>query len=181
MRDSYSAWAARWRVPLGFAFAVAFALLSQPTRLLLTAGALISFAGLILRAAAAGHIEKNETLATSGPFRYTRNPLYLGTLILGAGFIIASASWVLAAAFVALFFSVYIPVMHREEQFLRIRFGAEFDAYAGRVPLFLPAPGRRFPAGNRFRGRQYINNREYEAAGGWCVIFIFLLVKLMVR
>lgn len=181
MSGSYSAWAARWRVPLGFAFAVAFAVLSQPTRSLLTVGALVALGGLMLRALAAGHIEKNQTLATSGPFRYTRNPLYLGTLILGAGFIIASASWVLAAAFVALFFSVYLPVMHREEQFLQGRFGAEFDSYAARVPLFLPAPGRRFPAQGQFRWRQYIRNREYEAAGGWCVIFVFLLVKMMLR
>lgn len=181
MRGSYGAWAARWRVPLGFAFAIAFAVLSQPTRSLLTAGAIVALGGLMLRAIAAGHIEKNETLATSGPFQYTRNPLYLGTLILGAGFIIASASWVLAAAFVALFFSVYVPVMHREEQYLHGRFGAQFEAYAARVPLFVPAPGRRFPAENRFRWRQYVKNREYEAAGGWCVIFAFLLVKMILR
>lgn len=179
MRGSYGAWASRWRVPLGFAFAAAFVVLSRPARPWLIAGSVIALAGLLLRGVAAGHIRKSEVLATSGPFRYTRNPLYLGTLILGAGFVVASASWILGIAFVVMFFSVYIPVMRREAEFLRGKFGPPFEDYAERVPLFLPVPGRSFPSNGRFRWKQYVKNREYEAAAGWCVIFIFLLVKMM--
>ncbi|MGH9395438.1 MAG: methyltransferase family protein [Terriglobia bacterium] len=181
MRGSYGAWAARWRVPFGFVFAIAYAVLSQPTRELLVAGSLIALAGLILRALAAGYIEKNETLATGGPFRYTRNPLYLGSFILGAGFMIAGASWILGVAFVSLFLLVYIPVMQREEAFLRRQFGASFEVYAGRVPLLLPIPGRSIAGHGAFRWRQYRKNREYEAVCGWFVIFIFLTIKLMLR
>ncbi|MGH9450475.1 MAG: methyltransferase family protein [Terriglobia bacterium] len=181
MRDSYGAWAARWRVPLGFAFAIAFAVLSQPRQTLLAAGSLVALAGLVLRAVAAGYIEKNKTLATGGPFRYTRNPLYLGSFILGAGFMIAGASWILVIAFVLLFPLVYFPVMRREEVFLRGRFGEAFDAYAAQAPLWLPIPGRRAAGNGVFRWRQYLKNREYEAAAGWLAIFIFLTVKWMLR
>lgn len=181
MRDSYGAWAARWRVPLGFAFAIAYAVLSQPTQRLLAAGSLVAFAGLLLRAAAAGYIEKNNVLATGGPFRYTRNPLYLGSFILGAGFMIAGASWGLGVTFVLLFFMIYFPVMQREEEFLRGRFGLSFEAYAVQVPLLLPIPCRSAAGHGAFRWRQYCKNREYEAACGWFAVFIFLAVKWLIR
>lgn len=177
----YGAWAARWRVPLGFAFTIAYVVLSQPTRALLIAGCLVALAGLTLRSVAAGYIEKNQSLATSGPFRYSRNPLYLGTLILGSGFMIAGNSWILGLAFIALFLSIYFPVMRREEEFLRQRFGAEFEAYARRTPLFLPLPGRTPAARGAFSWRQYIKNREYQAACGWAAISLFLAIKLALR
>ncbi len=181
MKDSAKAWAARWRVPLGFAFAAAYLILSRPRARFLVIGALVALAGLAIRAVAAGYIVKGESLSTAGPFARCRNPLYLGSFILGAGFIIASASWVLAAAFPALFAAVYYPVMRREEHFLRQRFGAEYDAYAQIVPLFFPRPGRRFPSVARFRWAIYRNNREYEAAAGYAAIVVFLIIKLMLR
>jgi protein-S-isoprenylcysteine O-methyltransferase Ste14 len=179
MGDSYGAWAARLRVPLGFAFAAAFAGLSHPTRALLIAGSLVALAGLWLRGLSAGYIRKNEELATGGPFRYTRNPLYLGSFILGLGFIIAGASLVLAMAFIVLFALIYIPVMRREAAYLRYLFGPSYDAYASQVSLFIPV--RRSKGQGKFQWRQYWKNREYEAALGWLAIFLFLTVKLMLR
>jgi protein-S-isoprenylcysteine O-methyltransferase Ste14 len=172
-------WAARWRVPLGFAFAVAYLFLSSPTPRLLIAGSIVAFAGLALRAWASGHIQKGQKLATGGPYSYTRNPLYLGSLLLGVGFLIAGRSWIMAAAFCALFSVIYIPVMRHEEEFLRQRF--EFGEYARAVPLFFPWPGRRGRGHGTFSWQAYRRNREYNAATGYAALLVFLIVKLMLR
>ncbi|HEX5483176.1 MAG TPA: isoprenylcysteine carboxylmethyltransferase family protein [Terriglobia bacterium] len=181
MKRKYGDWAARWRVPLSFAFAVAYVVLSQPGRPLLVAGAIIALAGLLLRGWAAGSVDKNESLATSGPFSYTRNPLYLGSFILGVGFMIAGGSWALGIAFVALFIFIYSPVMRREAEFLRQKFGFIYEDYARLVPAFFPVlrPKRYRPSD--FRWARYQKNREYEAAGGYAAILIFLVIKLMLR
>src|SRR5712691_11798856 len=100
-------WIQRWRVPLGFVCAALFVLFAKPRPVTLLAGAGVSIIGLALRAWSAGHIRKNDALATSGPYAYTRNPLYLGSFLLGAGFTIAAARWELALVFVALFFGIY--------------------------------------------------------------------------
>ncbi|HEV2418871.1 MAG TPA: isoprenylcysteine carboxylmethyltransferase family protein [Terriglobia bacterium] len=181
MRIDYGAWAARSRVPLGFAFALAFLIVSHPTRQSIAAGMIVAFVGIVIRGLAAGCIEKNATLATGGPFRYTRNPLYFGSFILGAGFIIAGDSIPLAIAFVILFALIYAPVMRREEAYLRHLFGPLYDDYARQTPLFFPIPGRSSKGRAEFHWRQYWKNREYQAAIGWIVIFIFLFVKSMLR
>lgn len=181
MGDSLGAAAARLRVPLGFVFAAAFAAWSRPTPALLAAGSLVALAGLILRGVSAGTIEKNATLATGGPFRYTRNPLYLGSFILGLGFTISGGSLALGAAFAALFAVIYIPVMRREAIYMRHLFGSSYETYARGTPLFFPVPGRSAKGQGAFRWRQYRKNREYEAALGWLVIFLFLLAKMMLR
>ena len=85
-------WGQRWRVPLGFACAAVFIVLARPTRLSLAAGGGVALVGLALRAWASGHIRKNDRLAVSGPYAHTRNPLYLGSFILGLGFTVAAAS-----------------------------------------------------------------------------------------
>lgn len=175
------AWAQKARVPLGFAFAVAFAVFCRPTRLSIIVGAPIALAGLALRAAAAGVIAKDSALATGGPFRYTRNPLYLGSFILGAGCVAAGASLPLAVAFVALFALIYAPVMRGESRHLRRLFGEAYDAYARRTPLFLPMPGRGSGGKGAFTWRRYRINREYQAAAGAAAIFIFLIAKSMLR
>ncbi len=172
-------WAARWRVPSGFAFAIAYLFLSRPTPRLLMAGSLVALAGLALRGLAAGYIEKGTKLATAGPYSYTRNPLYLGSLLLGAGFLIAARSWILAAAFCLLFPAIYLPVIKHEEAFLRQRF--EFDAYAHTVPLFFPLPGRRYHGNGTFRWRAYRRNREYNASIGYVALLAFLILKLVLR
>jgi protein-S-isoprenylcysteine O-methyltransferase Ste14 len=181
MKGSYAAWASRWRVPLGFAFAIAYLIISRPSWPLLISGLPIAFLGLAIRAWAAGYIEKGRRLATGGPFAFTRNPLYLGSLLLGAGFVVAGGSWILGVIFVALFLMIYIPVMRREEAFLRQRFGAMFDLYAKCVPPLVPVLPRSFHGEGRFAWRRYRNNREYNAAIGYAALVVFLVVKLMLR
>src|ERR687892_1272956 len=107
-------WIQRWRVPLGFLCAAAFLFFAKPTPGALATGAFVSVLGLAIRAWAAGHIRKNAQLATSGPYAFTRNPLYFGSFLLGLGFTIASGQVVLALLFAALFLGIYLPVMRVE-------------------------------------------------------------------
>ena len=183
MNSRYAVWAARWRVPLGFALGVAYLIFSRPSVPLLIAGGLVALAGLIVRALAAGHLEKNQRLATTGPYARTRNPLYLGSLLIGIGFAIAGGSWVLGAAFLGLFLLVYVPVARREAEFLRREFGDLYGQYAA-VPLFFPRlagrPGAPTQAG-KFRWELYRKNREYEAALGYAAGVVFLALKIALR
>ncbi|MGH9604568.1 MAG: methyltransferase family protein [Terracidiphilus sp.] len=181
MNFDYGAWAARRRVPLAFVFAVAYAILSQPTFELLVIGSGLALIGILLRALAAGHIEKSRVLAASGPFCYVRHPLYLGSFIVGSGLMVAAGSWVLGVAFGVLFAIIYGPVMFREDAFLRKKFGPVYDDYARRVPLLFPLPGRARTATGRFQWQQYRANREYEAALGFVAVVIFLAIKLMLK
>jgi protein-S-isoprenylcysteine O-methyltransferase Ste14 len=180
-RNGYADWAARWRVPLGFAFGAAYLTFAQPTARLLEVGAAISCFGLALRAVAAGCVDKNEGLATCGPYACTRNPLYLGSLITGSGLAFAGASWILGLAFLLLFVLVYYPVMRREEDWLRGRFGETYERYAQRVPLFLPNGRRAARSGDTFRWARYRKNREYEASLGFAFVIIFLILKLKLK
>ena len=131
-------WIQRWRVPLGFVCAALFLLFARPRPVTLLAGVIVSVLGLLLRAWASGHIRKNSSLATSGPYAYTRNPLYLGNFLLGVGFTIGSGWWPLGVLFAVLFLGIYLPVMRVESQTLIQLFGESYQAYARGVPLFFP-------------------------------------------
>jgi protein-S-isoprenylcysteine O-methyltransferase Ste14 len=156
---------ARLRVPGGFVLAAAFLWFADPDSLSLTAGLPVAVAGLVLRTWAAGHLDKNRELAQSGPYAHVRNPLYLGTVLVAAGLVIASRRWELGALFAAAFVLIYLPVVELEEQHLRTLFPA-FEGYARRVPRLLP---RATPAGvsRPFRWSAYAQNREYHALAGF--------------
>ena len=158
---------ARLRVPGGLLLAAALVWLAEPSWKSLAAGLPVSVVGLALRAWAAGHLEKNTTLAESGPYAWVRNPLYLGTLVVAAGFAIASRRWELSALFAAVFLLIYLPVVELEEQHLRELFPSYPD-YARRVPKLAPRrPERR--NFQRFRWTAYRRNREYQALVGFLV------------
>src|SRR5207253_870079 len=93
----------RWRVPLGFACAALFLVLARPRPLTLIIGGAVALPGLALRTWASGHLRKNDALAVSGPYAYTRNPLYLGSFLIGLGFTIAAGRLILGLVFAALF------------------------------------------------------------------------------
>lgn len=159
----------RFRVPLGFLFAAIFLFFAQPTFLTLIIGAVISIVGLLIRAWASGHIRKNQTLAISGPYAYTRNPLYVGSFIMGIGFTIASGVWWLAILFAILFLGIYLPVMRVEAQELTAIFGESFGKYAKEVPLFIPRLTKykdENSAAKNFELDLYLRYREYQAALG---------------
>src|SRR6202161_217576 len=129
--------ARRIRVPLGFLFAVLYFWLARPAWRSLALGAILVVPGLLVRALASGHVRKNEALATSGPYAYARNPLYLGSLLIGIGFAVAARSWWVGFLLVVMFFAIYLPVIRDEETFLRQKF-PEFEEYAQRVPRMFP-------------------------------------------
>jgi len=172
----------RWRVPLGFACAALFFLLARPRPLTLIVGALVALPGLALRAWAVGYLRKNEALATDGPYAYTRNPLYLGSFLLGLGFTIAAGRLILSAVFVALLLGIYVPVMRVEATTLAELFGDHYQRYAKSVPLFLPrlSPYREGSGETtKFDATLYKRYREYRAALGLILAWALLGLKTL--
>jgi len=174
-------WRTRWRVRIGYPVGIACFLLARPTPLTLASGAALAAIGLLVRAAAAGHLRKHEALATAGPYTWTRSPLYFGSLLLAAGFLLASSSWI-ALLIAVVYLAVFYPgVMRREEEELRAEYGAAFDQYAARVPLFWPRPPR-VPAPAHppaaFSWGQYRRNREYQALVGALAAFAILAARM---
>jgi len=173
--------ARRIRVPLGFVFAVLYFWLARPTWRFIALGALVIVPGLLIRALASGHVRKNEALATSGPYAYTRNPLYLGSLLIGIGFAVAARSWWVGVVLVVMFFAIYVPVIRDEETFLRQKF-PEFEGYAQRVPRMFPrlaARSRADEAEGGFSMDLYWKHREYNALLGALAMTAALILKMM--
>ena len=173
--------ARRIRVPLGFLFAAFYFWLAQPSWRWLAVAAIVVAPGLLIRALASGHVRKNEALATSGPYAYTRNPLYLGSLLMGLGFAVAARSWWVGIVLVVMFVAIYLPVIRGEEAFLRQKF-PEFEEYARRVPRMLPslAPhsdGADEAAGG-FSWDLYLKHREYNALLGVVAMMAVLVAKM---
>ena len=167
----------RIRVPLGFLFAAIFLFFARPSAISLIIGGIISALGLLIRAWSSGHIRKNQELAVSGPYAYTRNPLYLGSFILGLGFTIASGVWWLGLLFIALFLGIYLPVMRVESEDLKTMFGEQYLDYARRVPLFFPRLKTEFGTDVKFDKNLYLRYREYRAALGAVFALLILAFK----
>src|SRR5437016_14655705 len=174
----YADLVARLRVPCGFVLVAAFAWFSRPSLTSLAYGIPVSIAGLILRAWASGHLAKNQQLATGGPYAYTRNPLYLGTLLVAAGLSVASRSTGLAILFAAVFLLVYLPVIQNEEQHLRKLF-PEYAAYAQRVPALVGRASGLPRRGAPFQWSLYRKNQEYQAAAGYFAGLLLLVYKAL--
>lgn len=163
----YADFAQRLRVPAGFVLLIAFAWLSRPSLFSMEAGLPISLLGLLLRGWAAGHLAKNQELATSGPFAYVRNPLYLGTLITAAGLVVAARGVWLMLLFAAVFALVYLPAIELEEQHLRAIFPA-YAEYAAKISRFLPR-AKWAAARKSFSWPLYRRNEEYKALAGFLI------------
>ena len=173
----YAHLVARLRVPGGFLLAIAFGWLARPSALSMETGLPVAAAGLLLRAWAAGHLEKNTRLATTGPYAWVRNPLYLGTLLTAIGLVAASRRLLLAVLFALVFALVYLPAIQLEEEYLRELF-PDFGEYAQRVRALRPRrPGAPQPA--RFRMDLYMRNEEYQALLGFLAGAAWLAVKLI--
>jgi len=171
--------ARRIRVPLGFVFAVLYFWLARPSWRSIALGAIGIGAGLLIRALASGHVRKNEALATTGPYAYTRNPLYLGSLVMGLGFAVAARSWWVGVALVVMFVAIYLPVIRDEEKFLRRKF-PEFEEYARRVPRMWPRVLAHSGAGEGagFSWDLYWKHREYNALFGALGMMAALIFKM---
>ena len=166
---------AKLRVPSGFLLVAAFAWLATPDLHSLAIGVPVSIVGLLLRGWAAGHLAKNAELATGGPYAFVRNPLYVGTLLVAAGLVIATRRVELAILFGIVFLFVYLPVIQNEEQHLRKLFRS-YAEYAERVPALLPFKSPR-PSNQRFRPDLYMRNQEYQALFGYLAGLAYLIWK----
>jgi protein-S-isoprenylcysteine O-methyltransferase Ste14 len=173
--------ARRIRVPLGFVFAALFLWLAHPTPLFLAASLILVVPGLLLRGYASGYVKKNAELTTTGPYAHTRNPLYLGSILIAFGFALASRSLWIAIILTALFLIIYLPVIRAEERYLRSVFPG-FDEYATHVPRLLPrltpAPSQR-PISAGFSSGLYRKHREYNALIGAASMYAALILKLL--
>jgi protein-S-isoprenylcysteine O-methyltransferase Ste14 len=174
----WARFARRIRVPTGFAFAALYLWLARPSWRWMALGAGLIIPGLLIRALASGHVQKNEQLATTGPYAYTRNPLYLGSLVLAVGFAVAARSWWIGGIVITLFLAIYLPVIRSEESFLRDHF-PEFNEYARQVPRLLPRLGAFRGNGGSFSWQLYWKHREYNAALGASAMIVALGIKLM--
>jgi protein-S-isoprenylcysteine O-methyltransferase Ste14 len=195
-----SDWIARWqriarriRVPLGFLTAglYIFDLWQRAPRPVAVAWSLaLVLPGLWLRSYASGYVKKNSELTVTGPYAHTRNPLYVGSMLIAAGFAVALLSWPVAVVLAAGFAVIYIPVIASEERFLRATFPG-FEAYCRRVPRLIPrlTPARaslnqglpsgaeadRGSAAGSFSLALYLQHREYNAAIGVAALYLSLL------
>jgi protein-S-isoprenylcysteine O-methyltransferase Ste14 len=160
-----------------------FLWLARPTPRLLLVGLVLAACGLALRAWAAGVIHKDLELTTTGPYAFTRNPLYLGSLLLGLGTVVAGGDWMFVGVFLAFFAFVYGRTMKHEEEVLEEAFQERYRRYAKEVPLLVPrlAPYREGDGGAAapFSVARYRRNREWEALLGALAGFVFLTVKML--
>ena len=170
----------RWRVRLGYPLAILVLWFARPTPRSILVSIPLGLLGLLVRAFAAGHLHKQEVLTVTGPYAYTRNPLYFGSAILALAGGVATYSWISAAVLFAYFCVFYSMVMRREEEELRRHHGAAFDEYAKAVPLFFPrlTPANLLPSRGSasFSLAQYRKNHEYQAAVGFVLLLALLLL-----
>lgn len=170
----------RLRLPLGFIGGALYLAFARPTPPSLLMGVSVAFVGLLMRAWAAGHIVKNERLATTGPYAHTRNPLYFGSFLIAVGFALA-AHWVLVIAVVALFLVIYRPTMQYERAKIRGRFPEAYAAWEANVPAFVPRltpwNGGSSDPSDSFDFGLYLRHGEWRAAVG----FVFAVLWLVIR
>jgi protein-S-isoprenylcysteine O-methyltransferase Ste14 len=126
-------------------------------------GLLTVLIGLAIRSWAAGVINKSKVLATTGPYRLCRHPLYLGSLLMMFGFCVLVGSLLDACVVFGPVLAIYLLTIQREERRLAQRHGAAWLQYAATAPQFFPyRPFGQF--GCEWSLAQWLNNREYKAA-----------------
>jgi protein-S-isoprenylcysteine O-methyltransferase Ste14 len=177
---TYSEAAKKLRLPLGFVFGIAYLIWARPTQLTLIVGGVVAFIGVLVRAWASGHISKNKRLAVSGPYAHTRNPLYFGSFLIGAGFAIAAhpALLLVVIAFWAL---VYAPTMEREKANIRERFPDAYERYSANVPAFVPrvTPWRSEESDEgAFDLGLYMKHGEWKAGITYVLVMAWLAFRM---
>ncbi len=168
----------RFRVRAGLVLAIAVIVLARPSWPSILVGILICVLGLAIRAWASGHLRKERELTVSGPYRFSRNPLYLGNFLLGIGITAGARSWWVAGLFFAYFGLFYPLIIRRERERMQSLFPGQYEAYGKRVPLFFPSLKKNVQAEGRFRWSLYRQNKEYRALYGTVLVWLVLAAKL---
>ena len=184
--ESWGKIAQKIRVPAGTVLGIVFLFLMHPSRRSLWIGGVVAVLGALIRVWAAGHIDKGQVLARSGPYAHTRNPLYLGSFLMALGVLLAGQGYWLLVPFFAFFVGTYYPVMRAEEAELLQGHGPAFLEYARRVPMFFPAFGRAVfeppdvarlapkPEPSVFLWSRVVRNREHRTLAGLVAVFVLL-------
>lgn len=168
----------RWRVRFGLFSILLTAILARPKLWSIGAGFLVCILGLLLRCWACGNIKKEKKLAVTGPYRYTRNPLYLGNLILGIGIVIGALSWWILGIFIINFLLFYPIIINREKIRMKDFFPEEYEEYKREVPLFFPTLKPSLPRCKKtFSWIQYKQNKEIRALVGTLIFWAIMIVK----
>jgi protein-S-isoprenylcysteine O-methyltransferase Ste14 len=169
----------RWRVRAGLAALILTLAFSRPTPRSLLAFVAVGLIGLLIRAWASGHLKKDKELATSGPYGFTRNPLYLGNFVLGIGLALGACSWPALAVFAVYFLVFYSVTIARERRRMKELFPDGYADYRSRVPLFFPSLRRPRPSPVKFSWGLYLKNKEYRALAGMVGVALLLLAKML--
>lgn len=167
--------AQRIRVPLGTVMGIFFLLLMHPSMRSIMLGAIVAFAGAGIRVWASGNIIKGKVLAQSGPYAYTRNPLYFGSFVMALGILVSGQSFWLIIPFCIFFAAVYYPVMKTEERELVQGHGDDFRDYVSRVPFFFPALRKKPASASTFSWERALANREHHTLAGLLLTEVFLI------
>jgi protein-S-isoprenylcysteine O-methyltransferase Ste14 len=172
------------RVPAGTVLGIIFLIFMHPSIRSLMIGGFFTLLGALTRIWAAGHIEKRVCLARSGPYAYTRNPLYLGSFFMAFGVILAGQRYELLLFFAIFFIGVYFPVMRAEEHDLEQAYGNDFLEYARSTPLFFPKrPSQPENAKSpvRFSWTRVSKNREHRNLVSLLAVEVILILIYLVQ
>jgi protein-S-isoprenylcysteine O-methyltransferase Ste14 len=175
---TWSRIARRIRVPLGFLFAVFYIWRTRPNWMSLAAGAIVAVFGILIRALASGHVQKDRVLTRTGPYAYVRNPLYLGSIVIGIGFAIAARDIWVVAVLVVFFVAIYVPVIRGEQNSLRSQF-PEYADYTRQVPSLLPRTIWFSGVTRDFSRALYLRHREYNSLLGAAAMLAVLIAKIL--
>jgi protein-S-isoprenylcysteine O-methyltransferase Ste14 len=168
----------RIRVPAGFLLAGYYFYFSAPTWRRLVVGGTVAFLGVLIRAWATGYLSKNAQLAITGPYAFTRNPLYLGSFLIGIGFSLAGGSVVFFVVFLACFAALYGNAMRQEMKRLSALFPDEYARYRKNVPVFFPRLQSAQKGKGHFSFEQYLKNKEYLALAGFLAAMSLLILRI---
>lgn len=181
-RDMFHRWkkiSRRIRVPLSFLCVIFYFWLAQPSFRSLLLSLVLVVPGIFLRSYASGHVTKNVQLTTTGPYGYTRNPLYFGSILIAFGFAVAARSVWIVLVFLVLFLIIYWPVILDEEQYLRAQFPG-YETYARRVPRLIPRLGRpQTGIDGKFSFELYRKHREYNSVLGAICMYLVLVARII--
>ena len=182
MLSNWSRVARRIRVPTGFLFAAFYLWRARPSMVSLAWSLLLVVPGLLLRAYASGYVKKNAELTVTGPYAYTRNPLYLGSVLMAFGFAAASRSCGSRCCWRSSSPSSMCPPSTPRNSFCAPPF-PPLPATAQRVPRLLPrlTPARIAGGEGSFSGALYRQHREYNSLLGACAVYAVLVATLWLR
>jgi len=175
---SWSRMARRIRVPLGFLFAAFYIWRARPDWMSLAAGAVVAILGIAIRALASGNVQKDRVLTRTGPYAYVRNPLYLGSIVIGIGFAMAARDVWVVAVLVVFFVAIYLPVIRGEQNFLRRQF-PEYAEYTEQVPSLVPHTLWFRGVTSGFSRELYLRHREYNSLLGAAAMWAVLIAKIL--